>query len=80
MHPRSAKSAGGESGSLALLDLEAPFAAEMALPLPLTIEADLRLALELPEDPELTLETVDMVDTGLMVEVRPDKLLRPLSL
>ena len=48
----------------------------------LTMEADLRLArLELPElELELTEETVLMVEMGDMVEVRPLRELRPLSL
>ena len=48
----------------------------------LTMEADLRLALlELPElELELTEETVLMVEIGDMVDVRPLRELRPLSL
>ncbi len=48
----------------------------------LTMEADLRLArLELPElDVELTEDTVLIVEIGDMVEVRPLRELRPLSL
>ena len=48
----------------------------------LTMEADLKLALEeLPDElAELTDETVDMVEIGDMVEVLPLKELRPLSL
>lgn len=50
----------------------------------LTMEADRRLALlELPEEEELaedTDETVDMVEMGLMVEVRPLSELSPESL
>ena len=44
----------------------------------LTIEADLRLALD-EEDPEETEDTVDMVEMGDMVDVRPDKELSPES-
>ena len=48
----------------------------------LTMEADLKLALEeLPDElAELTDETVDMVEMGDMVEVLPLKELSPLSL
>ena len=42
-----------------------------------TIEADLRLALLEPEEAELT---VDTTERGDMQEVRPDRLLSPLSL
>jgi hypothetical protein len=42
-----------------------------------TIDADLKLALLEPDDAELT---VDMTERGDMQEVRPDRLLSPLSL
>ena len=42
-----------------------------------TIDADLKLALLDPDEAELT---VDMTERGDMHEVRPDKLLKPLSL
>ena len=48
----------------------------------LTIDADLRLAREeLPDElAELTEETVDIVEIGDMVDVRPLNELKPLSL
>ena len=42
-----------------------------------TMEADLKLALLEPDEAELT---VDMTERGDMQEVRPDRLLNPLSL
>ena len=42
-----------------------------------TIDADLKLALLEPDEAELT---VDMTERGLMQEVRPERLLSPLSL
>ena len=42
-----------------------------------TIDADLKLALLEPDEAELT---VDMTDRGDMQEVRPERLLNPLSL
>ena len=68
---------GGISSNSSKVDLEEEYSSNKGMVVEETIEADLKLALLEPDEAELT---VDMTERGDMQEVRPDRLLSPLSL